>query len=102
MGCLVKLGLAGVGQTASEWWSWELNNCAYIGMQLNNLDADMCFDSGRQSVCDQMYKESNLLTFIHSLGPTALAAQSILLISSTFTFQAPFALSLATSVRYVV
>ncbi|KAG2752800.1 MATE efflux family protein [Suillus brevipes Sb2] len=63
LGCLVKLGLAGVGQTASEWWSWELNNCA--------------------------------------LGPTALAAQSILLISSSCTFQAPFALSLATSVRRI-
>lgn len=47
LGCLVKLGLAGVGQTASEWWSWELNNCAYIGVQLNNLGADMRFDSGR-------------------------------------------------------
>lgn len=64
LGCLVKLGLAGVGQTASEWWSWELNNLA-----------------------------------ASFLGPTALAAQSILLISSSCTFQAPFALSLATSVR---
>jgi len=50
LGCLVKLGLAGVGQTASEWWSWELNNCAYIGMQLKNLDVDLRFDSGRQFV----------------------------------------------------
>jgi Na+-driven multidrug efflux pump len=50
LGCLVKLGLAGVGQTASEWWSWELNNCAYIGMQLENLDVDLRFDSGRQFV----------------------------------------------------
>ncbi|KAG1836277.1 mate-domain-containing protein [Suillus subalutaceus] len=58
--CLVKLGLAGVGQTASEWWSWELNNCA--------------------------------------LGPAALASQSVLLISSSCTFQAPFALSLATRI----
>jgi Na+-driven multidrug efflux pump len=49
-----------------------------------------------------MHKQSSSLTFIHSLGPTALAAQSILLLSSTCTFQAPFALSLATSVRYVV
>ncbi|KAG2032419.1 mate-domain-containing protein [Suillus americanus] len=63
LGCLVKLGLAGVGQTASEWWSWELNNCV--------------------------------------LGPAALASQSVLLISSSCTFQAPFALSLATSVRRI-
>ncbi|KAG1884438.1 mate-domain-containing protein [Suillus subluteus] len=62
--CLVKLGLAGVGQTASEWWSWELNNLA-----------------------------------ASLLGPAALASQSVLLISSSCTFQAPFALSLATSVR---
>ncbi|KAG2140585.1 MATE efflux family protein [Suillus clintonianus] len=64
LSCLVKLGLAGVGQTASEWWSWELNNLA-----------------------------------ASLLGPAALAAQSVLLISSSCTFQAPFALSLATSVR---
>lgn len=24
LGVLVQLGLAGVGQLASEWWSWEL------------------------------------------------------------------------------
>lgn len=64
LGCLVKLGLAGVGQTASEWWSWELNNLA-----------------------------------ASFFGPTSLATQSILLISSSCTFQAPFALSMATSVR---
>ncbi|KAG1744263.1 MATE efflux family protein [Suillus lakei] len=64
LGCLVKLGLAGIGQTASEWWSWELNNLA-----------------------------------ASLLGPAALATQSVLLISSSCTYQAPFALSLATSVR---
>ncbi|KAG0694844.1 mate-domain-containing protein [Suillus ampliporus] len=63
LGCLVRLGLAGVGQTASEWWSWELNNCA--------------------------------------LGPAPLAAQSVLLISASCTFQAPFALSLAAAVRRI-
>lgn len=24
LGVLARLGVAGVGQTASEWWSWEL------------------------------------------------------------------------------
>jgi len=33
------------------------------------------------------------------LGPTALAAQSVLLVSTSTTFQAPFALGIATSVR---
>lgn len=33
------------------------------------------------------------------LGPAALATQSVLLVSSSTTFQAPFALSVATSVR---
>ncbi|PCH45028.1 MATE efflux protein [Wolfiporia cocos MD-104 SS10] len=64
LGVLVHLGLAGVGQTASEWWSWEL-----IG-----LAASM-------------------------LGPVALATQSVLLVSASTTYQAPFALSVATSVR---
>lgn len=35
------------------------------------------------------------------LGPVALATQSVLLVSASTTFQAPFALSVATSVRYV-
>ncbi|KAF8554272.1 mate-domain-containing protein [Imleria badia] len=49
---LIRLGIAGVGQTASEWWSWEL------------------------------------------MGP-----QSVLLLSSSTTSQAPFAMGVATSVR---
>ncbi|KAG6831475.1 hypothetical protein H0H92_010384 [Tricholoma furcatifolium] len=64
LGVLVHLGLAGVGQTASEWWAWELVALA-----------------------------------ASLLGPTALATQSILLSSASTTFQAPFALSVATSVR---
>ncbi|CCL99774.1 uncharacterized protein FIBRA_01796 [Fibroporia radiculosa] len=64
LGVLVHLGLAGVGQTASEWWSWEL-----VG-----LAASM-------------------------LGPVSLATQSVLLVSASTTYQAPFALSVATSVR---
>ncbi|KAH9017086.1 MATE efflux family protein [Lactarius deliciosus] len=61
LGVLVKLGLGGIGQTASEWWSWEL-----IG---------------------------------RDLGPTVLAAQSVLLVSASTAFQAPFSLSVASSVR---
>ncbi|TFY63208.1 hypothetical protein EVG20_g6409 [Dentipellis fragilis] len=64
LGVLIPLGLAGVGQTASEWWSWEL-----IGLAASLL------------------------------GPNALATQSVLLVSASTTFQAPFALSIATSVR---
>ncbi|KAF8839681.1 MATE efflux family protein [Paxillus ammoniavirescens] len=60
-GALARLGIAGVGQTASEWWGWEL--------------------AGRE------------------LGPVALATQSVLLLSASCTYQAPFALSIATSVR---
>ncbi|KAI0341507.1 MATE efflux family protein [Trametopsis cervina] len=64
LGVLVQLGLAGVGQTASEWWSWEL-----VGLAASLL------------------------------GPVPLATQSVLLVSASTTFQAPFALSVATSVR---
>jgi len=64
LGILVRLGLAGVGQTASAWWSWEL-----IGLAASFL------------------------------GPTALAAQSVILVSSTTAFQVPWALSIATAVR---
>ncbi|KAH9174752.1 MATE efflux family protein [Lactarius sanguifluus] len=64
LGVLVKLGLGGIGQTASEWWSWEL-----IGLAASLL------------------------------GPTVLAAQSVLLVSASTAFQAPFSLSVASSVR---
>ncbi|KAF5349339.1 hypothetical protein D9758_011758 [Tetrapyrgos nigripes] len=61
---LVSLGLGGVGQTASEWWAWELVGLAAA-----------------------------------LLGPTILAAQSVLLVSASATFQAPFALGVGGSVR---
>ncbi|KAL4260757.1 multi antimicrobial extrusion (MATE) family protein [Pleurotus pulmonarius] len=64
LGILVQLGLAGVGQTASEWWAWEL-----VGLAASLL------------------------------GPAVLATQSVLLVSASTTFQAPFALAVATSVR---
>ncbi|KAF8500305.1 MATE efflux family protein [Russula emetica] len=64
LGVLVRLGMGGVGQTASEWWCWEL-----IGLAASLL------------------------------GPTALAAQSILLVSASTSFQAPFAVSVASAVR---
>ncbi|KAL4073505.1 MATE efflux family protein [Scleroderma citrinum] len=63
-GLLARLGIAGIGQIVSEWWTWEITGFA-AGM----------------------------------LGPVTLAAQSTLLITASLTFQAPFALSVATSVR---
>lgn len=38
-------------------------------------------------------------TLVSSLGPVALATQSVLLVSCSTTYQAPFALSIASSVR---
>ncbi|KAF8634844.1 hypothetical protein AX17_004092 [Amanita inopinata Kibby_2008] len=64
LGGLTQLALSGVGQTASEWWAWELVALA-----------------------------------ASLLGPVALATQSVLLVSASTTYQAPFALSIATSVR---
>ncbi|KAL6308843.1 mate-domain-containing protein [Sparassis latifolia] len=64
LGVLVRLGFAGVGQVASEWWSWELVSLA-----------------------------SSML------GPVALAAQSIVSVSSSTTYQAPYSLGVATTVR---
>lgn len=40
-----------------------------------------------------------MLTCFYSLGPVSLAAQSVLLVSASTTFQAPFALSVAAAVR---
>ncbi|KAF8317793.1 mate-domain-containing protein [Cantharellus anzutake] len=64
VGVLVHLGLAGTGQLAAEWWSWEL-----LGLAASYL------------------------------GPVALASQSVLLVSCSSSYQAPYALSVAASVR---
>ncbi|RDB24495.1 hypothetical protein Hypma_008480 [Hypsizygus marmoreus] len=64
LGLLVRLGVAGIGQIASEWWAWELVALA-----------------------------------ASFLGPIALASQSILITSGALTYQVPFALAMATSVR---
>ncbi|KAG7092076.1 hypothetical protein E1B28_008455 [Marasmius oreades] len=62
---IVKLGLAGVGQTASEWWAWDI--LALIASQLRS--------------------------------DVVLAAQSVLVVTSSCTWQAPFAISIAASIR---
>ncbi|KAF9508146.1 hypothetical protein BS47DRAFT_1377777 [Hydnum rufescens UP504] len=64
LGILVQLGLASVGQLASEWWSWEL-----VGLAASFL------------------------------GPASLATQSVLLVTCSTSYQAPYALSVAASVR---
>ncbi|KIK57893.1 hypothetical protein GYMLUDRAFT_262756 [Collybiopsis luxurians FD-317 M1] len=63
LGTLLTLGLGGVGQTASEWWAWEL-----IGLAASLF------------------------------GPTALAAQSVLVVTASTSYQIPYALGVATSV----
>ncbi|KAG9088645.1 hypothetical protein FRC06_001939 [Ceratobasidium sp. 370] len=65
--CLPKLfamGLVGVGQSAAEWWSWELISLA-----------------------------------ASQLGPTTLAAQSVLVVTSSTAYQVPAALGVASAVR---
>ena len=89
------------GQTASEWWCWEL-----IGRESFSFDgwnglADEVIPSRRQPVS---HKHSGLYNFVNgqaqnSLGPTVLAAQSVLLVSASTMYQAPFALSVASAVR---
>ncbi|KAH0582008.1 hypothetical protein H2248_011666 [Termitomyces sp. 'cryptogamus'] len=66
LGVLVRLGLAGIGQLASEWWAWELVALA-----------------------------------ASFFGPTALAAQSILISTSATVFQLGYAIANATSIRCV-
>ncbi|KAG9105962.1 hypothetical protein FRC07_009039, partial [Ceratobasidium sp. 392] len=67
LACLPKLfgmGLVGVGQSAAEWWSWELVSLA-----------------------------------ASQLGPTSLAAQSVLVVTSSTAYQVPAALGVASAVR---
>jgi multidrug resistance protein, MATE family len=91
LGILVHLGIAGVAQTASEWWSWEL-----IGRK--------CHFSGVISVTHRIIKVTNTECIVYTvaasqLGPVALATQSVLLVSASTTYQPQYALSVAASVR---
>jgi multidrug resistance protein, MATE family len=104
LGLLVRLGIAGVGQTASEWWSWELvgrecSRCASLFdyMLINSLYS-CC-----QLVCLNTYHKFPRFSHLSiiRLGPVSLATQSVLLVSCSTTYQVPFALSVATSVRCV-
>ncbi|KAJ4480198.1 mate-domain-containing protein [Lentinula aciculospora] len=65
LGFLFKLGLAGVGQTVSEWWAWDI-----VALVASQLGSDII-----------------------------LACQSILVVTSSTTWQAPYALGIATSIR---
>ncbi|KAE9391407.1 MATE efflux family protein [Gymnopus androsaceus JB14] len=65
LGLLFKLGLAGVGQTVSEWWAWDI--VALVASQLGS--------------------------------EVILASQSILVVTSSTTWQGPFALGIAASIR---
>ena len=44
LGVIVQLGLAGVGQTASEWWSWELIGRQYFTAFCQYSGANMCLN----------------------------------------------------------
>ncbi|KAJ3887100.1 multidrug/Oligosaccharidyl-lipid/Polysaccharide flippase [Lentinula edodes] len=65
LGFLLKLGLAGVGQTVSEWWAWDI-----VALVASQLGSDV-----------------------------VLACQSILVVTSSTTWQAPYALGIAASIR---
>ncbi|EPQ53474.1 MATE efflux family protein [Gloeophyllum trabeum ATCC 11539] len=55
--------------------------------------------SGAAQVCSEWWSWELVGLAASLLGPAALATQSVLLVSASTTFQAPFALSVATSVR---
>lgn len=44
LGILVQLGLSGVGQVASEWWSWELVGCKSLCISSSPCRIDRVYD----------------------------------------------------------
>lgn len=56
---------------------------------------------GSELVSDEAFNSPSHSLNLTSLGPVSLATQSVLLVSASTTYQAPFALSVAVSVRYV-
>ncbi|KAF5364814.1 hypothetical protein D9758_009308 [Tetrapyrgos nigripes] len=65
LGVLIKLGLAGIGQTCSEWWSWDI-----VALVASQFGSDVI-----------------------------LASQSVLVVTSSTTWLAPFSLGVAASIR---
>lgn len=109
LGLLVQLGLAGVGQLASEWWSWELVGREFTSYRLLSFgwmsaNYGIVFIQSLQACtypsCACFLLLLVLRVFVFRLGPVSLASQSVLLVSASTSYQAPFALSVAASVRY--
>lgn len=104
LGVLVRLGLSGVGKLTwtrfpSTYWLgfldlWRTNGIRVVGLGTCRT----CSFSVRNA-----YSRLNQLPIIryHSFGPVALASQSVLLVSTTTTFQVPYSLAVATSIRSV-
>ncbi|KAJ7826290.1 mate-domain-containing protein [Mycena olivaceomarginata] len=82
LGILFHFGMAGVAQTASEWWAWGIYPLA--ASQYVFTFGDIHF--------------ANTLDCFR-ISPLALATQSVLLVSTSTAYQGPFALGIASSVR---
>lgn len=108
LGIVVRLGLAGVGSLVSEWWARELVSCEsfreaspigyiLIPVLVSQL-RPVCMPTAILEHCTGQAEHSLAVGF-GSLGSAALASQSILIESSATTFQASYALSVASTVR---
>lgn len=100
LGVLVQLGLSGVGepigltgQLVSLIQLPRSNGIGVVGMGVDW--------ARRVFVSIHGLSQSFLTDALPRLGPVALATQSVLLVSASTTYQAPFALGVATSVRCV-
>lgn len=93
---LMRLGISGIGQLAAVWWCWELvgRECFEYAINLYSM---FLFQSLPACECTIYRPTSSLIQ--RSLGAVSLAAQSVLLISSSAIYQIPMSLSIAAAVR---
>ena len=106
LGVLLQLGLSGVGNflffISSKQQKWDpLRNCMNRSNRFRmvglGISCSCSFSVRFSRYCLHPYM-LKINQFIR-LGPAVLAAQSVLLVSASSTFQAPFALGVATSIR---
>ena len=100
LGVLVQLGLSGVGEPTGLIGQFDSlirlprsNGIGVVGM---GVDWARCVFVSIHGLSQFFLTDAP-----PRLGPVALATQSVLLVSASTTFQAPFALGVATSVRCV-
>jgi multidrug resistance protein, MATE family len=98
---LVRLGMSGIGQVAAVWWCWDFVGCKFF-IPCHSCNIEIFTRQWLLACKHNNFLLTGISNSLTSLGAASLAAQSVLLISSSTVYQAPLSLSIAAAVRWAI